>query len=90
MTIRLFVSRSSTASARTRTRVEELQSALPWAPVEVIDISDDPAAADAAGILRTPTLLVETEGRRMKLVGEFRSVDVVLEALGLGTGPSPA
>lgn len=83
--LRLFVSGQTAGAQRARENLERLRaSGLPpdW-KVEVIDVLTDPAPAERAGILATPTLSLEHDMRSRRIVGDLSDVARVLNFLGL-------
>lgn len=49
----------------------------------VIDVSDEPARAEAARILTTPTLVKEAPGQARRVTGDLSDAERVFIALGL-------
>ncbi|SDH20728.1 circadian clock KaiB family protein [Roseospirillum parvum] len=73
--LRLFVLGHSETMRRAITNARALGR------VEVVDVRDDPAAAEAARILATPTLLREDD-RPARIVGDLRDLEAVRAHLG--------
>jgi circadian clock protein KaiB len=51
--------------------------------LEVVDVLEDPAAAERANVLATPTLIKEAPPPRWRIVGDLSEGDVVLRGLGI-------
>lgn len=66
---------------RTETVRRAIANARKLGPVTVIDVRDDPAAAEAAHILATPTL-VRTDGVPARIVGDLGNLAAVRAHLG--------
>jgi len=73
--LRLFV------LGQTETVRRAIANARTLGPVDVIDVRDDPAAAEAARILATPTL-IRTDDTPARIVGDLRDLDAVRAHLG--------
>lgn len=73
--LRLFVLGQSETVRRA------IANARTLGPVEVIDVRDDPGAAEAARILATPTL-IRTDETPARIVGDLRDLDAVRAHLG--------
>ncbi|MQX37687.1 hypothetical protein GHC57_14275 [Roseospira navarrensis] len=58
-----------------------IQNARRLGPVDVVDVRDDPAAAELARVLATPTLM-RTDDPRVRIVGDLRDLDAVRGHLG--------
>jgi circadian clock protein KaiB len=86
--LRLFVSGTSATSQRAKVNLAGLKATgLPadWR-TEVIDVLAEPARAEKAGILATPTLSYEEGGRQRRIVGDLSDAVRVLNFLGLDEG----
>lgn len=51
--------------------------------IEIIDVLAKPELAEQAGILATPTLTYENQGRPRRVVGDLSDTRRVLEFLGI-------
>lgn len=51
--------------------------------IEIIDVLAKPELAEQAGILATPTLTYENQGRPRRVVGDLSETRRVLEFLGI-------
>jgi len=51
--------------------------------IEIIDVLAKPELAEQAGILATPTLTYENQGRPRRIVGDLSDTRRVLEFLGI-------
>ena len=51
--------------------------------LEVVDVLEDPAAAERANVLATPTLIKDAPPPRWRIVGDLSEGDVVLRGLGI-------
>lgn len=56
---------------------------------EVVDVVRDPAAAERARVLMTPTLVLERPGPVRRVIGDLSDLPRVVDALGLPDAPSP-
>lgn len=81
----LFISGNSASSQKAKDNLHRLKADdLPeeW-QIEVIDVLTDPARAEAARILATPTLSYNHEPRSRRIVGDLSDRARVLEFLGI-------
>ena len=51
--------------------------------LQVIDVLEHPAAAEAANIVATPTLLKRAPPPARRIIGDLSATDAVMQALGL-------
>ena len=79
----LFVIGASDLSARAISNVRELcDRYLPGRYLlSIVDLFDDPGAAERAGVLATPTLIKSKPLPRRRLVGDLSRTERVLAAL---------
>lgn len=81
----LFFSGNSATSQRAKVNLARLQAEnLPaeWR-IELIDVLSDPARAEEAGILATPTLSYDHQPRPRRIVGDLSDTAKVLAFLGI-------
>ena len=57
--------------------------------IEIIDVLARPQLAEEAGILATPTLTYENQGRPRRIVGDLSDTRRVLEFLGISPDGDP-
>ena len=84
--LRLFVSGQSASSQRARANLAALQASQDLPPswrTEIVDVLTQPALAEKAGILATPTLSYEHDGGRRRIVGDLSDAVRVMNFLGL-------
>jgi circadian clock protein KaiB len=87
--LRLYVAGDSERSRRAVRHLEALCAAIgPAARYEVVDVMDDPHAAEAARVLMTPTLVRERPGPARRVIGDLSETGRVLDALGLPHPPA--
>lgn len=80
----LYVAGDSAGSRRAKENLDRLVKRLsPSAEMLVVDVLDDPAAAEAAGILATPTLSLDGSDPPRRIVGDLSDIDRVLHFFGL-------
>jgi len=83
----LYVAGNSTRSERAIHNVEQIR--LEWAEsdlvVTVIDVLEDPAAAERARVIATPTLVREKPVPERRIIGDLSDVQAVLQVLNLGS-----
>ena len=83
--LRLYIAGNSSSSRRAEQNVMHLRkfmNAGAW-KVEIIDVLARPELAEQAGILATPTLTYENQGRPRRVVGDLSDTRRVLEFLGI-------
>jgi circadian clock protein KaiB len=83
--MRLYVASDSAPSAQARRQLAVLRERFggdDW-EVEVVDVFEQPALAEADRVLATPVLIRLFETRRLSVIGDFADVDAVAEALDL-------
>lgn len=78
-------------TARSRRAIANLQQLLEADAVgecalTVIDVTEDPDAAEAARILTTPTLIKESPAPERRVTGDLSDGEMVLDGLALETG----
>lgn len=86
-TFRLYVAGDTVVSLKARQNLQRLCEHHP-SPIEIIivDVLREPARADDARILATPTLIYEHPGRSKRIVGDLSNLEKVIEFLGLQRG----
>jgi circadian clock protein KaiB len=82
--LRLYIAGDTPASQKARENLQRLREhhSLPVETV-VIDILREPALADSARILATPTLIYEHPVRAKRIIGDLGDIERVSEFLGL-------
>jgi circadian clock protein KaiB len=83
--LRMYVTRDSVPSTQARRQLAVLRERLggeDW-EVEVVDVFEQPALAEADRILATPVLIRLFGMRRLSVIGDFADVDAVANALDL-------
>ncbi|HLG45947.1 MAG TPA: circadian clock KaiB family protein [Reyranella sp.] len=83
--LRLYIAGNSSSSRRAEQNVMHLRkfmNAGAW-KIEIIDVLAKPELAEQAGILATPTLTYENQGRPRRIVGDLSDTRRVLEFLGI-------
>jgi circadian clock protein KaiB len=83
--LRLYIAGNSSSSRRAEQNVMHLRkfmNAGAW-KIEIIDVLAKPELAEQAGILATPTLTYENQGRPRRVVGDLSDTRRVLEFLGI-------
>ncbi|MBS0524056.1 MAG: circadian clock protein KaiB [Proteobacteria bacterium] len=83
--LRLYIAGNSSSSRRAEQNVMHLRkfmNAGAW-KIEIIDVLARPELAEQAGILATPTLTYENQGRPRRVVGDLSDTRRVLEFLGI-------
>lgn len=84
---RLYIAGDTVASQKARENLQRLCEQHPL-PIEtiVVDVLNEPALADSARILATPTLVYEHQARSKRVVGDLSDIAKVIEFLGLQRG----
>jgi circadian clock protein KaiB len=83
--LRLYIAGNSATSRRAQQnllQLKKLAAREAW-DVQVIDVLTEPALAEQAGILATPTLSFERSGRPRRIIGDLSDTKRVLEFLGI-------
>lgn len=83
--MRLYVASDSLPSAQARRQLAVLRERFggeDW-EVEVVDVFEQPALAEADRILATPVLIRLFPTRRLSVIGDFADVHAVASALDL-------
>jgi circadian clock protein KaiB len=83
--MRMYVASDSAPSAQARRQLAVLRERFggeDW-EVEVVDVFEQPALAEADRILATPVLIRLLPTRRLSVIGDFADVDAVATALDL-------
>jgi circadian clock protein KaiB len=83
--LKLFVARESLASATAIVQLRRIQAEFlpPQSVVEVIDIFDDPDAAEAEQVLAIPTLVRKHPEPTRRIIGDLSDIPLVLTSIGL-------
>jgi circadian clock protein KaiB len=83
--LRMYVARDSVPSTQARRQLAVLRERLggeDW-EVEIVDVFEQPALAEADRVLATPVLIRLFPMRRLSVIGDFADVDAVADALDL-------
>ena len=85
VSMRMYVASDSSASAQARRQLAVLRGRFggeDW-EVEVVDVFEQPALAEADRILATPILIRLLPTRRLSVIGDFADLQAVANALDL-------
>ncbi len=85
VSMRMYVASDSPASAQARRQLAVLRERFggeDW-EVEVVDVFEQPALAEADRILATPILIRLLPTRRLSVIGDFADLQAVANALDL-------
>jgi len=82
--LRLYIAGDSAISRRAEQNLNRLRIHFTsdW-KIEVVDVVKEPAVADRAGILATPTLSYEHAQRPRRIIGDLSDAGRVLNFLGI-------
>jgi circadian clock protein KaiB len=83
--LRMYVASDSAPSAQARRQLAVLRErwgGKSW-EVEVVDVFEQPALAEADRVLATPVLIRVSPPPRLSVIGDFGDVRAVANALGL-------
>jgi circadian clock protein KaiB len=83
--MRMYVASDSAPSAHARRQLAVLRERFggeDW-EVEVVDVFEQPALAEADRVLATPVLIRMFATRRLSVIGDFADVNAVAAALDL-------
>jgi circadian clock protein KaiB len=83
--MRMYVASDSAPSVQARRQLAVLRERCggeDW-EVEVIDVFEQPALAEADRVLATPVLIRLFPTRRLSVIGDFADMDAVADALDL-------
>ncbi len=85
--LRLYVVRGTQLSDRAIGTLQRLESEYlnDDATVEIVDVREDPEAAEQAGVLATPLLVRVAPEPTRRIVGDLSDTERVRWSLGLGT-----
>lgn len=87
---RLYVAGEGPRSHRAAESVRRLCAAYgSTASYDLVDVTQDPLAAERARVLMTPTLDLAGSGAERRVIGDLSDLARVIEALGLPPAPSP-
>jgi circadian clock protein KaiB len=81
--LRLYIAGETPATFRARVHCRALLDAVPGIDIDEIDVLTEPAFAETAGILATPTLSDDALAPPRRIVGDLGDVDRVLQFLGI-------
>jgi circadian clock protein KaiB len=82
--LRLYIAGKSATSQRAEQNLVQLRRLLePDCRIEIVDVLTNPALAEQAGILATPTLSYEHHERPRRIIGDLSDTKRVLEFLGI-------
>ena len=81
----LYVSGDATSSRRARENLARLGSSHlpPDTELDIVDVLTDPARAEEAQVLATPTLVFNHYSRPRRIIGDLSDLRKVLDFLGL-------
>ncbi len=85
VSMRMYVASDSSASAQARRQLAALRERFgggDW-EVEVVDVFEQPALAEADRVLATPILIRLLPSRRLSVIGDFADLQAVANALDL-------
>jgi circadian clock protein KaiB len=86
--LRMYVASNSAPSTKARRQLAELQSRFggeDWG-IQIVDVFEEPALAEADRILATPVLIRMLPLPRLSVIGDFGDLEVVADALDIGEG----
>lgn len=90
LSLKLFVAGQTAASLAARANLRRLcESGVVGSEVVVVDVLVDPAAAEADGVLATPTLIRLEPLPQRRIVGDLSDTARVLRALDLTAPAGP-
>lgn len=81
--LRLYVTGASLRSAHAREQARRLCAAVRDCRLEVIDVDDDPGAAEDAGVIATPLLVRTVPEPVCRVVGDLSDLTLVARLLDL-------
>ena len=81
--LRLYIAGETPATFRARTHCKALLSAVTGIEIDEVDVLTEPAVAEAAGILATPTLSDDALAPPRRIVGDLGDISRVLQFLGI-------
>lgn len=83
--LKLYIAGSSTRAERALRHVEQIQAQ--WSTeqvhITIVDVLQDPAAAERARIIATPTLVREQPQPERRIIGDLSDVGTVLRILNI-------
>ena len=82
--VKLYVTGRNTLADRAQQNLRRVNELKPDLRVEVVDILEDPDAAESERIVATPLLVRIFPAPEKRLFGDMSDTDVVLSELGLG------
>lgn len=88
VSLRLYVARDSAPSVQARRQLAVVRERLDgedW-DVEIVDVFEQPALAEADRVLATPVLIRRFDSARLSVIGDFSDWRAVARALDLGGG----
>lgn len=81
--LRLYVAGETPGTLRARIHCRALKQMMTDLVIEEVDVLAEPALAEAAGILATPTLSDESQSPPRRIVGDLGDAGRVLNFLGI-------
>lgn len=81
--LRLYVAGDTVVSQKARENLQRLCERCAAIGSIVIDVLSEPALADKARILATPTLVYDHPARSKRVIGDLSDTERVIEFLGL-------
>ncbi|MEL6268854.1 MAG: circadian clock KaiB family protein [Chloroflexota bacterium] len=83
--LKLYIAGNSTRAERAIRQIDEIQARWTETQIEVaiVDVLADPAAAEAARIIATPTLVREKPVPERRIIGDLSDLNTVLRVLNI-------
>jgi len=85
----LYVLGATALSRRAVANIETLCERLSDYELNVVDLLENPGAAEANRVLATPLLVKELPPPRERIVGDLSQIDEIVYRLNLDLSPSP-
>lgn len=83
--LRLFIAGQTPPELAALSTVEKLRASMPGVvEVEIVDVLEDPATAEEARVLTTPTLDRVEPWPTRRIIGDLGDLDRITETFGLG------
>jgi circadian clock protein KaiB len=86
--LRMYVASDSAPSMKARRQLAALQRRFggeEWG-IQIVDVFEDPALAEADRVLATPVLIRMSPLPRLSVIGDFGDLEAVADALDIGEG----
>lgn len=83
--LKLYIAGSSTRSERAISHIEQIREGWTQGRVDItiVDVLQNPAAAETARIIATPTLVRELPEPERRIIGDLSDVSTVLRILNI-------